>query len=261
MKSRSSQSGFTITELLIAVALGLTIISSVMMGYLATYRSSIGTLAASKLTQDMNALVSLMVNDLRRAGYTSSVAGIVNPMQNKFSEVNKTALEVIDDMASNTQATATGSGSCIVYSYDMDEDGVVDAGELLGFRLNAGVLQMRVSGAIGDPDTCADAIGQTWSNLTDPDFMTVNVLTFDLANSECFNIREPDSIDNDIDGITDEAGEADCYALAPAAGSGDVTVETRQIAITLDASLTNDDFVNFSLVQDVRVRNEWVRVR
>ena len=59
----------------------------------------------------------------------------------------------------------------------------------------------------------------------------------------------------------DDDGEADCYAAVPANGSGDVTVETREVQITLDAELTNDDFVNLTLTQNVRVRNDWVRSR
>jgi prepilin peptidase dependent protein B len=216
-------------------------------------------LSTRQLESDMNALMRLMVNELRKAGYSSSAAGGVNPLQNKFSRANLTALEVIDDMHSNTQAAMAGSGSCVVYSYDLDEDGRVDASELLGFRLNAGVLQMRVSGALADPDTCADASGQLWSNLTDPDFMTVETLTFDLADSECFNIREPDNIDNDVDGIKDEAGEADCYAATPLTASGDITVETRKIGITLQARLANEDLAGVSLIDNVRVDTDWLR--
>lgn len=258
MKTRKRQSGFTITELLIAVALGLTVISSVTMGYLATFRSSVGTLAASKLTQDMNALMTLMVADLRRAGYSG---GLAAPLTNSFSILNATALEVIDNMTSDTQAAAQGSGTCVVYSYDINHDGVVDDSELLGFRLNSGVLQMRTSGLSTNPDSCANATGQNWSDLTDADFMTVDELTFDLAASACLNIREPDNIDNDTDGTVDEDSEGDCYASVPAGGSGNITVETREVQITMEASLTNDSNVSLRLSQDVRVRNDWVRAR
>ena len=47
----------------------------------------------------------------------------------------------------------------------------------------------------------------------------------------------------------------------PAAGSGNITVETREIVITLTANLTNDTFVRLSQSQSVRVRNDFVRVR
>lgn len=260
LKRRQSQAGFTITELMITVALGLSVIGSVMIGYLGTYKGSMNTLASSKLAQDMNSTMSLMVSELRRAGYSANTDVLTSPADNTFNVLDVTALEVYNDMTSNTQQGATGSGSCIVYSYDMDKDGVVDANELSGFRLNGGVVQMRTSGDTTDPDTCSST-NNTWSDVTDDDLVTVTALTFNLSSSNCLNTREPDDADNDGDGTTDEAGEADCYASVPVAGSNDITVETREIAITLTGNLTNDSFVRMSMTENVRVRNEWVRVR
>jgi len=254
------QRGFTLTELMITVALGLSVISSVLLGYLATYKGSMGTLASSKLGQDMNTVISLMTGELRRAGYSAEAAVLDSPENNSFSVVDSTALEIFNTVASNTQQAATGSGSCIVYTYDMDQDGVVDAAELSGFRLSNGVVQMRTSGNAADPDTCSST-SNTWSDLTDDDLLTVTALTFDLSGSNCLNTREPDGVNNDADGSTDESDEADCYAQVPTAGSNDITVETREVAITLTGNLTNDSFTRLSISQTVRVRNDWVRVR
>lgn len=260
-----AQRGFTVTELMITVGLSLSVISAVLVGYLATYSSSLNTLAASKLSQDMSALMNLMVNDLRRAGYSGTVP--TTPASNNFSILDLTALEVFDNMTSNTQVAPTGSGSCIVYSYDLDEDGIVDANELFGFRLTTtGVVQMRTSGNPADPDTCGASLSPsltpvTWSDVTDPKFITVTTLTFDLANSTCLNTREPNGVNDDGDASTDEADEANCYVNVPAAGSGNITVETRDILITLTANLTNDTFVRLTQSQRVRVRNDFVRVR
>ncbi|MGB4248412.1 MAG: prepilin-type N-terminal cleavage/methylation domain-containing protein [Pseudohongiellaceae bacterium] len=258
---RFIQSGFTLTELMITVALSLTVISSVMIGYLGTYSGSMSTLNSSKLNQEMSALMSMMVADIRRAGFDGAVVPGDMPTANLFNTVDNTALEVFDSMSGNTQVAATGSGSCIVYTYDADQDGVVDANELLGFRLNAGVVQMRTVGDIADPDTCASS-NNTWTDLTDADFITVTTLSFDLSASMCLNTREPDLLDNDADGTVDNAEEADCYdAPLPVAASGDITVETRQVDITLGGNLTADAFTRLSQAQSVRVRNDLVRIR
>lgn len=257
---RRFQTGLTITELMVTVALGMSVISSILLGYLATYTSSMNTLAGSKLSQELGTMMSVMVSEFRRIGYTSNITSPDFPTDNAFSVANLTAMEVFDSVASNTQQAATGSGSCIVYAYDRDEDGVVDAAELGGFRLNAGAVQMRTVGNTADPDTCATT-NNTWVDLTDPGFVTITELTFDLAGSVCINTREPNEVDDDVDGTVDNAEEADCYDEVPAANSGDITVETRDIAITLTGELTNDAFVNMTLNQNVRVRNEWVRVR
>lgn len=271
MKIRLSQAGFTITELLITTALGLSVIGSILVGYMATYTSSMDTLAASKMNQDLNAVMNLMVTEFRRAGYWANAASASNPTTNVFNQPNGTALEVRDNMVSNTLLVPVGNGtwtngggitqgSCILYAYDRDEDGVVDTDELGGFRLTAaGAVEMRTAGVIATPNSCANG---TWAALTDTDFITVSALTFNLDNAECLNTREPDNVDNDANGTVDNPEEADCYDTPlPVAASGDITVETRQIRITLTGNLATDAFVQISLVQDLRVRNDFVRVR
>lgn len=258
MLKHKRQRGFTITELMITVTLGLSVISSVMIGYLATYKGSMGTLAMSKLTQDMNSTMELMVSELRRAGYSAETSLATSPSTNTFNVVNNTALAVYNTVASNTKQGSQGSGACIIYSYDLDADGTVDTNEVTGFRLNGGKVQMRTVGVPTAADTCAGA-NDTWSDVTDSSFMTVTALTFNLATSVCLNNREPDSVDNNASGTTDEAAESDCYTTVPSAGN--ITIETRVVGITLTANLTNDSFVTSTLNETVRVRNDWIRVR
>ncbi|HHX82307.1 MAG TPA: hypothetical protein GX696_04910, partial [Pseudomonadaceae bacterium] len=164
----SCQSGLGITELLISVALGMTLISSVLLGYLATYRSAVQTLAASRLNQDLGALMAVMVGELRRAGYTADSAAANFPLDNAFTIANRTALQVFDSVAGNIRQGAQGRGSCIVYAYDRDADGVVDAEELAGFRLNDGVVEMRTEGNSVAPGSCSSS-GGSWAAVSDPD--------------------------------------------------------------------------------------------
>jgi prepilin peptidase dependent protein B len=267
-----SQAGFTITEMLITIALSLSVMSSVMVGYLATYTSSMDTLAASKMNQDINAVMALMISELRRSGYSGDAATATNPTTNVFNQVDDTAMEVFDSVASNVQmvtdlangwintggSPAATQGTCIVYAYDADEDGVVDTEELGGFRLNNGAVDFRRLGDVSDPDTCSNT-SNTWEALTDNGFITVSALNFNLDSSECLNTSEPNSIDDDGSNGVDDAAEYDCYDVAPDAT--EITVETRQITITATANLSSDSFVQISQTQEVRVRNELVRIR
>jgi len=277
MKVASSQTGFTLTELMVSLALGMSVVGSVLVGYMATYTSSMNTMAASKMNQDLNAVMNMMITEFRRAGYSGDAATITLPTANIFNQVDGTTLEVYDNMAGNTQLVPAGDGtwtnnfggtatavegSCLVYAYDLNEDGVVDSNELGGFRLNNGEVEMRTLGNVANPDTCSST-SNTWNALTDNDFLTVSALVFNLDNSRCLNTREPDGINNDSgeDSDIDEADEADCYDTLPIAASGDITVETRQLSITLTGNLTNDAFVRNSMTQEVRVRNDLVRIR
>ncbi len=236
------QAGFTLTELLVSMGLSLGLIAAVLTSYVGTFTHSMATLDASRLNHEMNSLMGLMSNDIRRAGYWGSLDVNEDPIANPFHQTGQTTLTVYNSMANNTAVGSTGNGSCIVFAYDMNGDGEVDPEELTGFRLNNGVVQVRVSGTPGTAASCA-SLGDVWEDLTDARLVTVTGLNFDLAGSACINIEDADALD--------------CYAVAPAAG--DMTVETREVRITLEGALTEDDFVRFTQTHTVRVRNELIR--
>ncbi len=256
----NGQKGFTLTELLVSTVLSLSVIGAVLVGYVATYTNTLGTLGASKLNHEMTTLMSLMSSDIRRAGYWGGLAATAAPADNPFNVNGQTALTVFNSMNGNLDVGPQGSGSCIVYAYDLGNDASVGGDELFGFRLNGGVVQMRVGGTPGNAASCASS-DDDWEDLTDASLINVTVLSFDLVDSVCLNTREPDGIDNDGDGTVDNPEEADCYLVAPIAGSGDMTVETRQVDITLEAALADNASVRVTQTQSVRVRNELVRVR
>ena len=250
----------SLIEVMIGIVIGLIILAGVTNIWLTTIVSSADTLKQSKLNQEMTTLLSVMSNDIMRAGITGNL-NYTNPQLNAFSQVNDTALEVIDNLTDNAQVTwanaATG-GSCIVFAYDRNLDGVVDNNEVVGFRLNNGAVEMRQNVVGADRDSCATADG-TWLPVTDPRVITITTLNFAFDNSECINTREPNNIDEDGDGTVDNAAEMNCYTQVPNNGSGDVTVETRQIDITLAGQLINDASVNLNMTESVRIRNDFVR--
>src|SRR5687767_5472723 len=136
---------------MIAIMLGMSVISSVLLGYLATYSGSVSTLANSKLNQEMTTLMNLMGEDIRRAGYNGIV--LDDPSTNVFNQFNtlsNTALEIFDNMTANNQVLPTALtpiGTCIVYTYDRNGSGTVENTELFGFRRTAtGVVEMRRDG-------------------------------------------------------------------------------------------------------------------
>ena len=50
-----------------------------------------------------------------------------------------------------------------------------------------------------------------------------------------------------------------CYVTTPPGGSGEVTMETREVRITLAGRLATDNDVQASVTQSVRVRNDALR--
>lgn len=248
-----NQLGMSLTEMLISLAISMVVIGGVVSIYGSTVGSSSTTLKSSKLNQELTAVLSVMANDIRRAGYDGG-PDYTSPQDNPFSQVNSTALEV-------------QGGNCIVYTYDANNSGgnAPDASEVVGFRLSGGVIQMRQQGDPASANDCVDAdASDTWLSVTDGAIINITGLSFDLSASQCLNTSQPDGVDDDGDSVADNAEEYDCYTSVPANGSGVVTVETRQVAITIDGALVNDDAnnpVTASVSQIVRVRNDLVRVR
>lgn len=218
--------------------------------------SSSDTLAQSKLNSQLTGAMEVMTNDIRRAGYwgTTDPAVFADPTSNPFSQWDSTALEVHNNNAQVASDSAAG-GDCIVYSYDADNDGVLDNEDIVGFRLNNGVIQMRVNGDIANNarhDACNDG-DDNWQNLTNANLVSVTNLNFALDSSVCINNREPDGVGND------DATEIDCYTTAPV--SGDITTETRSVNIAVTGQLVNDNLTQMTFNQEVRVRNDLVRLQ
>jgi type IV pilus assembly protein PilW len=268
MKIKQLQSGLSLIELMVGLGVGMIVVAGVTSVYVSSVISSSDTLKQSKLNQELTTLMSVMSNDIMRAGVwtITDLEDYNRPQNNPFSQADNTVLEVVESVASNTTQTAVNDasgGECILYTYDADLDGVLDDGDVRGFRLNNGVVEMREQGDVTNNtrhDNCNDA-DDSWIPLTDSRVINITNLDFILTGSECVNTREPNDADEDGDGTNDNAAEMDCYAQAPTNGSGDVTVETRQVDIAINGELVGDTSVSAVMNQTVRVRNDWVRVR
>jgi prepilin peptidase dependent protein B len=263
------QRGLTLVELLVGLAVGLIVVGGAIAMFASSVRSSNETLMASKLNQEISGLLHVIVNDVRRAGFWGDM-DMDELDENPFSQPGATALVVRDDMVSNLVQPATGQGSCLVYAYDAtylpgNAAGVLEAGDLFGFRLNGTVAQMRSNGVVDGANciggTCSSCTNGVWDNVTDPDLIEITELTFDLGDSQCLNGAEPNTVDNDADGTVDDADEYDCYLNVPAAGSGVATMETRELVVTVTGRLAEDTSVQATVSQSVTVRNDLLRIR
>lgn len=295
MLKHARQRGMTLIELMIAMTVGLIVVGAVLSVYLLTLESSNATLKSGRLNQELAAIMNIMANDIRRAGYANANANGVNPPApdwddpdntnandldnfkaphtNPFNQRGSTALEVHTyDGATDTDAGETGAGDCIVYAYDRNNNGALNDNESLGFRLNAAgdAIQMRggiTSGSGHVTNSCAQG---DWQTLSDERSIDITTLQFDLDGSSCINTLEPDTLDNDGANGVDDWAERDCYTNNPAT---DATlratyptdapvplVEVRHVLITLAAKLKSDPDVTAKMRQQVVVRNNLARL-
>jgi type IV pilus assembly protein PilW len=263
MNLHSRQAGLTFVEVLVGMAVGVIVIGGGLTIYASSVRGGNEALLSSKLNHEIGALMHVMANDIRRAGFWGTAMN-GRPDQNPFNLPGSTSLVVIDDMASNTIQAATGQGSCITYAYDAtyvpgSVAGTVENTDLFGFRLNGTVVQMRQTGAVDGAacvgGTCNSCTNGVWQDVTDPDVIEITRLNFDLSNSQCLNSSEPNEEDDNGDGTIDDDAEQDCYVTNPPGGSGEVTMETREVTITITGRLANDNQVQATAANSIRVRN------
>lgn len=169
---RKRNAGFTMVELMIAVGLNMLLFSALLAVYLANLDHYRRTLNIMRLNQQLQAVMTVISSDLRRAGYWANARTDVGLAQNNNPF-----------MASGTDVSITGS--CILFSYDRDSNGSLPAvsssidDERYGFRLINQAVQARPPGAAF---SCA-AAANAWENLTDPNVIQITTLSFVLNSS------------------------------------------------------------------------------
>ncbi len=266
--SLNKTQGFTLIELLISISLGIVAVSAIMFFYVSTITSSYSTLKASRLNQEMTTLMSLITNDIRRAGY-GGLEG-TDASENPFSD-SITKLTVFNVSTTTTEISPSTNltGNCIVYSYDLDGLGDFDANEQFGYRFVNNVIQVREGvNKITTSQHCNTDSDIKWVDITDADDITIDSFSISLVGSVCVNTNEPDKQDNDSSGDVDDYQEYDCYLKVP--GSSDypiavddeiLTSEVFQVNISIEASLTDDSSIKYQSDSVIAVRNPYVRKR
>ncbi|WP_161563975.1 PilW family protein [Cupriavidus lacunae] len=254
------QSGYSLIGLMVGMVVSLIVLWGMSAVYLNFSRGNQVTTTATQLNQDMRAVMDIMVNDIRRAGYWGNATKGANPFT-----------------AAATNLEISGSSNCILYSYDATfaggAPGVVDSNaafmDFFGFRLSGGAVQTLLPTAnLASTSTSTqcgtDAI---WENLTDQRAITVTALTFDTIGSKCISYL-PATYDptntTTFTAWTTTGGSL--QACSPAAAGAPVTyppatntfVETRRINISLTAQSKTDSTIVRTLNGTVLVRNNRV---
>lgn len=137
---RVRQSGLSIVETMVGLAVGLFIVGGALKLFIDNLDSNRRLLIETRVNQDLRAAADLIARDLRRASY----------WQNASSGVWQPAASAV---ANPYAAIAASSApSTITFAYDKTNPAA-------GFRLSSGVLEMQTG---------------TWQPLTDPSTMTVD---------------------------------------------------------------------------------------
>lgn len=231
------QRGVTLVELMIAGLIALIALSAVLTVYSASARHSAQLLQLAHLHQQLHALTHLISRDLRRAGYWHFDPGIRAPSDNPFQNAGN-QLHIQADSGENPD-------SCILFSYDLDQDGLVGVGacdntgcadesdednvEQFGFRLRGARVQSRYGGS----GLACDR--GYWQAVNDP-ATEITQLQF-TQQSRCLNLLEADRL---------------CTPESP-------RLIQRAVEIQLSGQLRNRPDTHTAITRWVRIRNDQLR--
>ena len=261
---RQGQKGLSLIELMISIALGLLILVAATSMTVKSLVMNTDTLASAKLNQDIDSVTQVMVNDIRRAGYTGGV----------FLYLDNEDLNIVNS-------------SCILYAYDVNENRVNDANEKFGFKLSQTGTEVEMRTTCADGITCAtDCTKGTWVALTDDAVTTITELNFHSSKSKCISITDsayavagntnnywvtnedltvmqfPCMATSGTGLNTFTLNNADVYV-----GSGtfvqpqtdDRLIGSRLVNVEITGRLTNDNTVTKSQDVEINVRNDHIR--
>lgn len=149
------QRGLSVVELMVAVTVGLVVLSGVTAMLVNSLQAGNDTVRASRLNQELRAVMDLIVRDLRRAGYRGDYASYFGllPAGQTFS---------------NTVTISQG-GARLDFAYDLDANGSFSTAEVFGYKHSDTTVQALRNG--------------NWITLTDPNATKVTTLTFCFAPS------------------------------------------------------------------------------
>jgi len=179
-KTKTIQTGFTLTEITVGLFIGAIILASTLYVFSSLSRSGSQSLSRSRLNQDLSALINVISDDVRRAGYWNWTPELSIPLKNNPFVQQKWDIEINRYDANETHS------SCITFSYDLDGDSLPGEKrmEQFGYRLRNKTIEMRTGGSSFN---CQSG---NWQRITQTG-MEINELSF-LLNSYRINTSKSD---------------------------------------------------------------------
>jgi len=252
------QKGLTLIEIMIALMLGIIVIGATLSVYITTIKNSNDTLKSARLNHDLGSTMSLIMNDIKRSGFSGGAVIGTDSRNNPFTSGTATDIQIHTLVSATTVTTAITTaanlpGNCILYTYDTDNDGVVDDNERYGFRLNDNSIDIRLTGTTNSD--CSNT-GGTWRELITGDDLNITTLQFSTlalgalsGTTRCLNTT------------TNAAPTATTCVMSFVAGNitaGDQIAEKRVINIVLTGQLDDDTTVSSTKTGTVQVRNDRI---
>jgi len=177
INTKKNYQGFSLIELMLSLFLGSILLAMVIGLYVTGVSNGAKNAKYSRLRTDIQSMLSIMTNDIRRAGYGGKDF-LVRDAEGKNISVKIISL----------------SGKhCIFYSYDHELDQQLNADDKMGFCYDPALKKIEFVTKIGGneietclidggtPSACMN-IGN-WVSLSNTDFISITGLTFTQGTS------------------------------------------------------------------------------
>ncbi|RKT47240.1 PilW family protein [Thiocapsa rosea] len=249
------QAGVTLTDLLVGTTVGALVLIGISTTYVLGARATGQNVEQARLNQEMRAVLEMMQQDIRRAGYWDYSAAEdpkidENPFQREIGG--------IDHALRTGNLSGEPEESCLLYSYDVDgtsligvcakrkDEDCVGTGskfasehydqetmEMFGFQLQGQAVRMRTGrrNAADDAFTCNSG---SWERITSED---VRITTLQFTITPAQTSLAPGKEDSGCE-------------------RNELCRETRRVAILMEGQIRNDKAVRQRLQATVAVRND-----
>ena len=189
--------GVSLVELLISLALGLVVLAGATGLFVGTIRSNAQLAASVDLNQDISSSMTLITNELRRAGYGREQANETTPW------------DILEPEARiNIVTHDDGTFHCVLFAYDRDDNGTIDArdntatpplrNEWFGFLFEEENIWMRIH---CDPKvvdchaSCARSANNRWQPMLptgEVGGIRITKFSIDTVGSQCVHAGSGD---------------------------------------------------------------------
>ncbi|WP_028452394.1 PilW family protein [Chitinilyticum aquatile] len=207
VNSGASQKGMTLIELMVAVAVGLLLLSVAASIGLGSLKDSKNTAGNANAVNNLQAIVQTVAQELRRAGYNADI-DVESDDSRTFRKIwffggtgNSGHTSVIfryDRAAPSTALTPPGDGTVTLAN-----------NEVRGLCVSGDTVQILTKAAALQPSTPAGAItgcypnsaGWEWEPISAPDGLKITSASFHIIDTLLTDGRVADSIIFKLNGV------------------------------------------------------------
>jgi type IV pilus assembly protein PilW len=217
LSRRRATRGLSLVELMVGIAVGLMVVAGASFVAVNQISDNRRLLLETQVQQDLRAAADMVARDLRRAGYWGAAqAGVW------VGDDPNVAPNPYRDTSPDAPGEDAVSEVTFAYSRDVEDGAVDDDRERFGFRLDGGVIRMRLGGA--------------WQALTDGNVLEVT--RFDV------NLNE-------------QTAQQACFNECPGGGTACWPAQAvRRFTVEIEGRAVADPAVVRSVRESVRLRND-----